>query len=169
MKFMHISINRKYLTYNKYKVKCALGKRGIGCKKKEGDLITPKGEYKIKYILYRKDRVKKIQSKIKKLAIEKNIGWCDDPQSANYNRLIKLPTNYNYEKLYRKDNIYDIIVVLNYNMNPTIKNKGSAIFIHVAKKNYKKTEGCIAIKKNELLKLIRKIKISTKVKILNRK
>ena len=119
--------------------------------------------------MYRKDRVKKIQSKIKKLAIEKNIGWCDDQQSANYNRLIKLPTNYNYEKLYRKDNIYDIIVVLNYNMNPTIKNKGSAIFIHVAKKNYKKTEGCIAIKKNELLKLIRKIKISTKVKILNRK
>ena len=43
-------------------------------------------------------------------------------------------------------------------MNPIIKNKGSAIFIHVAKKNYKKTEGCIALKKIHLLKIIKKIK-----------
>ena len=64
---MHILINKKYLTYNQYKVKCAVGKRGIGLKKKEGDSITPIGEYKIKYILYRSDRIKKIQSKLKKM------------------------------------------------------------------------------------------------------
>ena len=63
---MHIIINKNYLTYNEYKVKCALGKRGIGIKKKEGDLITPKGRYKIKFLLYRKDRIKKIKTKIKK-------------------------------------------------------------------------------------------------------
>ena len=68
----------------------------------------------------------------------------------NYNKLIKLPSEYNYEKLYKKDNVYDIILVLNYNMNPVVKNKGSAIFIHVAKENYKKTEGCVAIKKVHL-------------------
>ena len=61
-------------------------------KKKEGDLITPKGKYKIKYILYRKDRIKKIQSKLKKIAITKSMGWCDDPKSKDYNKLIKLPT-----------------------------------------------------------------------------
>ena len=63
---MHIIINKNYLTFNEYKVKCAVGKRGIGYKKKEGDLITPKGQYKIKYILYRKDRLQKIQTKLKK-------------------------------------------------------------------------------------------------------
>ena len=131
---MHILIDKKFLTYNKYKAKCAVGKRGINFKRKEGDLITPKGKYKIKFILYRKDRVRKIQSKIKKIAIVKNMGWCDDPRSKNYNKLIKLPTEYSCEKLYKKENIYDIILVLNYNMNPIIKNKGSAIFIHVAKK-----------------------------------
>ena len=119
-------------------MKCAIGKRGINSKRKEGDLITPKGKYKIKYILYRKDRVK-IQSKIKKIVIKKKMGWCDDPNSKQYNKLIKLPSAYKYEKLYKKENIYDIIIVLNYNMNPTVKNKGSAIFIHVAKKNYEKT------------------------------
>ena len=80
---MHIKINKKYLTYGENKVKCAIGKRGINFKRKEGDLITPKGEYKIKYILYRKDRVKKIQSKIKKTTIKKNMGWCNDPKSNN--------------------------------------------------------------------------------------
>ena len=166
---MHILINKKYLTYKNYKVKCSVGKRGIGYKKKEGDLITPKGRYKIKYILYRKDRVKKIRSKIKKIAIKKNMGWCDDPKSKNYNKLIKLPSSFSYEKLYKKENIYDIILVLNYNMSPIIKNKGSAIFIHVAKKNYKKTEGCVALKKIHLLKIIKILKNNTKVKIENQK
>ena len=97
------------------------------------------------------------------------MGWCDDSRSKEYNKLIKLPFNYSHEKLYKKENIYDIILVLNYNMNPIKKNKGSAIFIHVAKKNYKRTRGCIAIKKIHLLKIIRKIKINTKVKISDQK
>ena len=142
-----------------------MGKRGIGSKKKEGDLITPTGQYKIKYILYRKDRIKKIQSKIRKIVINKNMGWCDDPRSKKYNKLVNLPFNDNYEKLFKRQNIYDIILVLNYNMSPIRKNKGSAIFIHIAKKNYEKTKGCIAIKKVELLKILKEIKINTRVKI----
>ena len=166
---MHIVINKKFLTFNNYKAKCALGKRGIGFKREEGDLITPKGVFKIKYILYRKDRLKKIQSKLRKITIKKNMGWCDDPKSRDYNKLIKLPSKYTYEKLYKKENIYDIILVLNFNMNPILKKKGSAVFIHVARKNFAKTEGCIAIKKVYLLKIIKEIKTSTKVKIENQK
>ena len=161
---MHIIINKKYLTFNDYRAKCSIGKRGIGIKKKEGDLITPEGKYKIKYILYRKDRVK-LRSKIKKIIIKKNMGWCDDQTSKSYNKLINLPFSASYEKLFKKENIYDIILVLNYNMNPIKKNKGSAIFIHIANKNYKKTKGCIAIRKIQLLKILKKISINTKVKI----
>ena len=97
------------------------------------------------------------------------MGWCDDPKSKKYNKLIKLPFSYNYEKLYRRENIYDIILVLNFNMNPVIKNKGSAIFIHIAKKNYKKTEGCVALKRIHLLKILRELKKNTKVTIGNQK
>ena len=166
---MHILINKKYLTYKNYKAKCAIGKRGIGDKRKEGDLITPKGIYKVKYILYRIDRVKKIKTKLKKIIIRKNMGWCNDAQSRQYNKLIKLPSNYNHEKLYKRENIYDIVLVLNYNVNPIIKNKGSAIFIHVAKKNYKKTEGCVALKKNHLIKVLKNLKKNTTVKIVGQK
>ena len=161
---MHIYINKNYLTYNKLKVRCAIGKKGIGYKRKEGDLITPKGRFKIKYILYRKDRVK-FSTKMKKKVIKKNMGWCDDPNSKQYNKLVKLPFFYKHEKLFKKENIYDIVLVLNYNMNPIKKNKGSAIFIHVAKNNFRKTEGCVAIKKQNLIKIVKKLNLNSEVKI----
>jgi L,D-peptidoglycan transpeptidase YkuD (ErfK/YbiS/YcfS/YnhG family) len=161
-----IIINKSsYLKYKNFRFRCALGKAGIGKKKKEGDNITPKGLYKIVKIYYRKDRIKKVSSKFKLIKITKNIGWCDDPNSEKYNQIINLPTKYSYEKLYRKDNVYDLILVLNYNMDPVIKKKGSAIFIHVAKKNYQSTQGCIALKKNNLMKLISKINKNIKIKI----
>ncbi len=162
---MHIIIKKKYLTFNNYRIKCAVGKRGIGKKKKEGDLITPIGSFKIRFLLYRKDRNKKLTTDLKTIVIKKNMGWCDDPKTKKYNKLITTPFKYSYEKLYKKENIYDLILVLNYNMKPIKKNKGSAIFIHIAKNNYSDTAGCIAIKKNQLLKILKDIKLDTKVKI----
>ena len=160
-----IVINKSgYLKYKNLELKCTLGQAGIGIKKREGDNITPKGTYKIINIFYREDRIKKISSKFKLIGITKKIGWCDDPRSEYYNQLIKLPTEYSHEKFFRKDNIYDLVLVLNYNMRPIIKNKGSAIFIHVAKKN-KKTAGCIALSKMDLITLIKKIDKKTKIKI----
>ena len=159
-----IIINKSgYLKYKDFKFKCALGKAGVGKKKIEGDNITPKGTFEIVKIYYRSDRIKKIYSKIKLFKINKKMGWCNDPTSKKYNQLIKLPSKYTHEKLYRQDNVYDLVVVLNYNRTPIIKNKGSAIFIHVAKKNYKKTEGCVALKKKHLVKLIKNIKSKTKI------
>ena len=159
-----IIINKSgYLKYKDLKYKCALGKAGIGNKKVEGDNITPNGIFRIIKIYYRKDRVKKLSSKFKLIKINEKMAWCDDPKSRKYNQLIKLPTKYSHEILYRKDNIYDLILVLNYNMEPIIKNKGSAIFIHVAKKNYKKTAGCVALKKADLNYLVKEIKRNTKV------
>jgi len=161
-----IIINKSgYLKYRDLKFKCALGKSGIGNKKIEGDNITPKGVFNIIKIYYRKDRVKKLSSKFKLIEITKNMGWCDDPKSRKYNKPIKLPNKYSHEILYRKDNIYDLILVLNYNIKPTIKNKGSAIFIHVAKKNYKKTAGCVALKKANLIKLINTLSKNVSIKI----
>ena len=128
-------------------------------------MITPKGAYNISMLLYRKDRVKNLKSRIKKTIINKDMGWCDDPKSKDYNKLIKLPFKYNHERIYINENIYDIILVLNYNMKPIKKNKGSAIFIHVAKKNFNSTKGCVAIKKNELRKIIKIVNVRTKVKI----
>lgn len=162
-----IIINKSgYLKFKNLKFRCALGKSGIGEKKVEGDNLTPKGTYKIVKIYYRKDRIKKIRSKIRLFKIEKNFGWCDQPNSKYYNKLIKLPNKLSHERLFRKDKIYDIIIVLDYNINPTIRNKGSAIFIHLARKKFQSTKGCIALNKKNLLYLVEKISKNTKIKIL---
>ena len=161
-----IIINKSgYLKYKNFRFRCSLGKAGIKKKTKEGDQVTPKGIFKVIKIYYRKDKIKKIINPIKKIQIKKNMGWCDDPKSDLYNQQIKLPNKFSYEKLYRKDGLYDIILVLNYNTSPIVKKKGSAIFIHIAKRKFKSTEGCIGLKKNDLIKLLKKIKKNTKIKV----
>ena len=91
------------------------------------------------------------------------MGWCDDPSSTNYNRLVKLPFILSAEKLWLKENIYDVIIVINYNLNPILKNKGSAIFLHIAKRNYKPTKGCVAITKKNILLIAGTINKKTKI------
>ena len=154
-----------YLKYKNLKFRCALGRAGIKKKEKEGDNVTPKGIFKIIKMYYRPDKIKNIKTNIKKIKIKKNMGWCDDPRSRFYNQQINLPSKFSYEKLYRNDNLYDLILVLNYNTNPIIENKGSAIFVHIAKKSYTKTKGCITLKKKHLIELISIIKKNTKIKI----
>jgi len=154
-----------YLKYKNLKYRCALGKAGVNKKIKEGDGITPRGIFKITKIYYRVDKIKSVKTKLKKIKITKNMGWCDDPNSRFYNQQVKLPSKFSHEKLYRNDDLYDLVAVLNYNTNPIIKNKGSAIFLHIAKNSYKKTEGCIALKKKHLINILMKIKKNTKIKI----
>ena len=154
-----------YLKYKNFKYRCALGKAGVNKKIKEGDGITPKGVFKITKIYYRADKIKIIKTNIKKIKITKNMGWCDDPVSRFYNQQIKLPSKFSHEKLYRNDDLYDLIAVINYNTNPIIRNKGSAIFMHVSENSYKRTQGCIALKKKDLINILTKIKKNTKIKI----
>ena len=161
-----IIINKTgYLKYKNLKFRCSLGKGGVGKKELEGDNITPIGSYKLVNFFFRKDRIDKINSKIKFKEIKKNMGWCDDPKSKKYNQLIKLPSKLSYEKLFRKDEVYDLIIPLNFNTKNIKKNRGSAIFIHVANKKFSPTKGCIALKKKDLIYLIKNIK-NNKIKIL---
>jgi L,D-peptidoglycan transpeptidase YkuD (ErfK/YbiS/YcfS/YnhG family) len=154
------------LLFKKLKFKCSLGKNGVTKNKVEGDKCTPSGVYRLKQVFYRADRINKITTNLKKIKIKKNMGWCDDPSSKRYNRLIKIPYKFSHEKLYRKDHIYDIVVILNYNMNPVVKKRGSAIFMHITKKNYLKTLGCIALKKNDLLEILNRVKKDNIIKII---
>ena len=163
---MHIKLINKKLHFKNYRLKCTIGKRGISILKKEGDLITPAGMFKFKSVFYRKDRVPNIKTKIKKIIIKKNMGWCDDSNSKFYNKLIYFPFTFSAESLYLKKNIYDIILVLNYNFSPVIKKKGSAIFLHIANRNYIPTKGCLAISKRDMKILLNTIDNKTTLGII---
>ena len=160
---MNIKLKNKFIYIHEYRIKCAIGKRGITLKKEEGDKKTPKGAFTFKSIFYRKDRISKLKSILKKNVIKKNMGWCDDVNSNLYNKMIKFPFNFSAEKLWLKNNVYDVIIVINYNLKSTKKNKGSAIFLHIASRKYDSTEGCIAVSKKDLKYLLTYIKKNTKI------
>ena len=155
--------NKDTLLYDEFEFKCSVGKNGISSKKFEGDLKTPKGTYSIGPVYFREDRVLNLTTKLKKIAIKKNMGWCDDPKSKYYNKVITINKKISHEKLFKKNNSYDILIVIKYNFK--IKRyKGSAIFLHLTN-NYKKTKGCISIIKKDMLVLLKLINKETKIKI----
>ena len=162
---MNIIIKKNTLIFKGYKLKCSIGKSGIRDFKKEGDSATPRGIFKLGLLYYRKNRNKSLKSKIKKKVIKKNMGWCDDIRSKKYNREISFPFKYKAEKLYRKNNIYDIFINIKYNYSTVVKGKGSAIFLHLSKKKYQATNGCIGIKKKDFLKILPLINNKTKILI----
>ena len=158
--------NKETLLFNDFKFKCSVGKKGFSKNKKEGDYTTPKGIFRLGNIYYRADRLQKPQSKLKAIKIKKEMGWCDDPKSKFYNKLIKIgkKTKFNYEKLFRRDYKYDLLILIKYNYEKITKYKGSAIFLHLTK-NYSSTKGCIALQKKDLLILLKIINKKTKIKI----
>ena len=162
---MNIIIKKQSLLCKGYKLKCSVGKSGITSPKKEGDLASPRGIFKLGLLYYRKDRIKSLKCKIRKKIIKKNMGWCNDSRSKKYNQEIYFPFKYRAEKLYRKDNIYDIFINIKYNYCPSVKKKGSAIFLHLTNINYKPTSGCIAILKKDFLKILPLINKKTKISI----
>ena len=158
--------NKETLLFDDFKFRCSVGKKGFNIEKKEGDETTPKGLFDLGNIYYRADRVPKPNSKIKKVVIKKNMGWCDDSKSKYYNKIIKIKKNLNisYEKLFRKDSKYDYLILIKYNYKKIKKNKGSAIFLHLTK-NYLPTKGCIALQKKDFLILCKLIDKKTKIRI----
>ena len=156
--------NKDTLICDEFIFKCCVGKNGIKIKKIEGDKTTPKGTFSIGTLYYRADKVQKPITKITTRVIKKNMGWCDDPRSKYYNKEINTSNKAGHEKLFRKDNSYNYLLIINYNTKNIKSYRGSAIFIHLTE-NYKKTAGCIALKKKDFLILIKLINKKTKIKV----
>ena len=162
---MTIVIKNKYtLLYEDFSFKCCVGLNGFTKIKKEGDKKTPRGLFGIGDLYYRRDKNIKPQTKLNCIEIRKYMGWCNDPLNKKYNSLIKVNKKIKHEKLYRKDNKYDILVVIDYNLRKPIPFRGSAIFIHLTK-NFKGTAGCIALNKIDLLILLKLVNKKTMIKI----
>ena len=135
-------------------------------KKLEGDGFTPEGTYSLGPLYYRSDRIKKLKTYFNAVPIEKDMFWSDHPQSQHYNKLIRFKDS-SYENLYKENHTYDIILVVNYNTFPVVKGKGSAIFLHLAEKDYPPTSGCIALKKKCFFEILEKLNINDKIKIVS--
>ena len=157
--------NKHTLQIDEFYFKCSIGKNGLTKKKKEGDKKTPIGIFGIDNLYFRADRISLPHTNLKCIKINSKMGWCDDLNNPkDYNKLIRIKKNINHEKLYRKDNKYDLIIPIKYNYNKPVLGKGSCIFIHLSA-NYKPTLGCIALSKKDFLIMIKLINKKTKIHI----
>ena len=157
--------NKHTLHIGEFKFRCCIGKNGLTKNKREGDKKTPKGTFGIERLYYRKDRLKKPITSLKQVKIKENLGWCDDIYfPKKYNKKIKINKKIKHEKLKRKDHKYDLLIPIKYNFEKPVSGLGSCIFIHLTK-NFKPTAGCIALKENDFLIMLKLIKKNSKIKI----
>ncbi|HUZ72918.1 MAG TPA: L,D-transpeptidase family protein [Stellaceae bacterium] len=133
------------------RLRCALGRAGIAADKREGDGATPAGSLAMRRVLYRPDREQPPATALPAAPLDPADGWCDIPDDAAYNRLVRLPYRARAEALWRADGVYDLIVVLGWNDAPVVPGQGSAIFLHLARPDGAPTEGCIALARPDLL------------------
>jgi L,D-peptidoglycan transpeptidase YkuD (ErfK/YbiS/YcfS/YnhG family) len=135
-------------------MRCALGGGGVRVDKQEGDGATPAGLLPLRRVLYRADRLRPPACAVPVEPIAPTDGWCDDPASGDYNRLVHLPFDAGHEELWRRDALYDLIGVLGWNDGPVVRGRGSAIFLHVARPDYAPTEGCVALALSDLTRVL---------------
>ena len=147
------------------KFRCAIGQFGKNVRKQEGDGTTPIGIWHPTRLYYRADRITRPISALPTRPIGRLDGWCDDPDHRDYNRLIRHPISASAEHLWREDHCYDLVITLNHNTAPIIKRAGSAIFIHVERKGFQPTQGCIALDLNSLRILAQLIDQTTSIQI----
>jgi L,D-peptidoglycan transpeptidase YkuD (ErfK/YbiS/YcfS/YnhG family) len=134
--------------------RCALGRSGMRQGKREGDGATPIGRYLALGAFWRGDRLARPRIGLPLSPITPDQGWCEVPADANYNRPVRLPYPASAESMRREDQLYDVVLDLAWNRGPIRKGRGSAIFLHLARRDYSPTQGCIALSRADLLKLL---------------
>jgi L,D-peptidoglycan transpeptidase YkuD (ErfK/YbiS/YcfS/YnhG family) len=144
---------------------CALGRSGLRARKREGDGATPAGCWRPLRVLYRADRCRRPVTRLPVQRLRPADGWCDAPADRNYNRPVTHPYPASAERLWRADALYDVVVVLSHNARPRVRGAGSAVFLHVARPNYAPTEGCIALAREHLLRLLRRLGRDARIRV----
>lgn len=146
--------HRGWLRCGALVLQCALGCSGVTHLKREGDGATPAGRLRLLSLIVRPDRLKRPRAGVPIRVMRRNDGWCEDSRHGRYNCPIRLPHPAGHETMWRDDSLYDVVGVLDWNMRPRIRGRGSAIFLHLARPGYGPTAGCIALQKHDLARLL---------------
>lgn len=141
----------------------ALGKGGISAFKREGDGATPRAAMAVLHGYWRSDKGPRPDTALPMQPIRHDAGWCDAPWHAAYNCPVRLPFPASAETMRRTDDLYDIVLVLDWNIGSRQAGRGSAIFMHLARPGYLPTEGCIALTRRDMLRLLRSVNTGTRV------
>lgn len=140
---------------------CALGRTGLTRFKREGDGATPVGRLSFLAGYRRADRGLPVPAPVSLEPIRPDLGWCDDPSDGRYNRPVRLPFAPSHERMFRDDGLYDIVLVLDWNVRRRRLGQGSAIFFHCAREGLEPTAGCVALRPADMRRLLPRLKRRT--------
>lgn len=157
---------RGILQFGRLRLQAALGRTGIKSLKREGDGATPRGAMRVLNGYRRGDRGGMLASPLDLIRIKPGMLWCDAPTHAAYNRPVRAPFGASHEQLMRADELYDICVVLDWNITQRKRGKGSAIFLHIARPGYLPTEGCLAVARRDFAVLVRHLRPGRVIRVL---
>lgn len=143
----------------------AIGRSGITARKREGDGATPIAGMRLIGGYVRHDRITQPSTALPLRFTPKNLLWCDEPRHALYNRPVDAPFKPSHEKMRRDDGLYDVCLVMDWNLRSRKRYGGSAIFFHLAKPGYTPTEGCVAVSLPAMKRLLRFMRRGTVVRV----
>lgn len=160
--------SRAHLTVGPLTLPAAIGRSGVTAFKREGDGATPLASMELIEGFYRADRRARPVTRLPMRPLRADDGWCDAPDHARYNRPVRLPFSAGHEAMWRKDGLYDIVLVMDWNVRSRKRGAGSAIFLHLIRPGYRPTEGCIALAPRDMERLLRVVASGTRVTVLAR-
>ncbi|RWM24878.1 MAG: L,D-transpeptidase [Mesorhizobium sp.] len=156
-----------FLQAGKMVFPCALGRSGISASKREGDGATPLAAMRILSGYFRNDQFPGgRRTRLAMAPIGPNLGWCEVPDDRNYNRPVKIPYGASHERMRRGDRLYDVCLVLDWNIAPRRRGRGSAIFFHLARPGFTPTQGCVAVTARTMARLLPLLSDRTVVKVV---
>ncbi|UWU20708.1 L,D-transpeptidase [Rhizobium sp. CB3060] len=144
----------------------AIGRSGRSVLKREGDGATPIAAMKLLYGFTRGDHVRFLRTSLPIRRIRKSMLWCDQPEDANYNRLVKAPFKPSHEEMLRHDGLYDICLVLDWNIRSRQRHRGSAIFFHLIRPGYEPTAGCVAVDLRDMRRILPLLRKGTTIRVV---
>lgn len=147
-------------------LQAALGRGGIVTQKREGDGGTPLARMRVLGGFRRGGQMTPVQTGIPLHRAGARDGWCDAPEHGAYNRPVWLPFRPSHETLLRDDVLYDFGLVLDWNITSRRRGAGSAIFLHVARPGFPPTQGCVALARRDLIRLMPHLGYGTVVRVL---
>ncbi len=146
---------------------CALGRGGITANKREGDGGTPLAAMRILSGYFRGDQFSGgRRTRLAMAPIGADLGWCEVPDDRNYNRPVKIPYGASHERMKRDDRLYDACLVLDWNIAPRRRGRGSAIFFHLARPGFTPTQGCVAVSQRTMARLLPYLAAGTMLKVV---
>lgn len=157
---------RAILQFGSLRIPAALGRSGVTSLKREGDGATPRAVMPVLFAYRRGDRPGTLPTTLRLRRIGKDMLWCDDPRHPAYNRPVSTPFSAGHEKLMRTDRLYDVCVVLDWNISSRRRGCGSAIFFHIAREGYAPTEGCVAVAFRDMQRLLPHLKAGTRLIVI---